>query len=154
MRSTLSLTVWRRVFAFNGSRPDDEALKDPEIGALWRTFNEQYAEYAEAEGVRWDQVREAVGKGSRRDTRCVEINSQSSDSLMYSEYRDSGWTVIAVGGFSLSRGLTLEGLSVSYVLRRSMMYDTLFQMGRWFGYRDEYRELVPCVDAGRGARMV
>ena len=49
--------------------------------------------------------------------------------------------VIAVGGFSLSRGLTLEGLIVSYFLRNSMMYDTLMQMGRWFGYRPGYEDL-------------
>jgi hypothetical protein len=49
--------------------------------------------------------------------------------------------VIAVGGFSLSRGLTLEGLTVSYFLRNSMMYDTLMQMGRWFGYRPGYEDL-------------
>src|SRR5450755_2807986 len=49
--------------------------------------------------------------------------------------------VIAVGGFSLSRGLTLEGLMVSYFLRNSMMYDTLMQMGRWFGYRPGYEDL-------------
>jgi hypothetical protein len=49
--------------------------------------------------------------------------------------------VIAVGGFSLSRGLTLEGLMVSYFLRNSMMYDTLMQMGRWFGYRPGYDDL-------------
>ena len=49
--------------------------------------------------------------------------------------------VIAVGGFSLSRGLTLEGLMVTYFLRNSMMYDTLMQMGRWFGYRHDYDDL-------------
>jgi hypothetical protein len=49
--------------------------------------------------------------------------------------------VIAVGGYSLSRGLTLEGLMVSYFLRNSMMYDTLMQMGRWFGYRPGYEDL-------------
>ncbi len=49
--------------------------------------------------------------------------------------------MIAVGGFSLSRGLTLEGLMVSYFLRNSMMYDTLMQMGRWFGYRPGYQDL-------------
>jgi hypothetical protein len=49
--------------------------------------------------------------------------------------------VIAVGGNSLSRGLTLEGLSTSYFFRNSQMYDTLLQMGRWFGYRDGYADL-------------
>ena len=49
--------------------------------------------------------------------------------------------MIAVGGFSLSRGMTLEGLHVSYFLRNSMMYDTLMQMGRWFGYRNGYDDL-------------
>jgi hypothetical protein len=49
--------------------------------------------------------------------------------------------VIAVGGNSLSRGLTLEGLCVSYFLRNSKAYDTLLQMGRWFGYRDGYKDL-------------
>lgn len=50
-------------------------------------------------------------------------------------------SVIAVGGDKLSRGLTLEGLVVSYYLRASKMYDTLMQMGRWFGYRPGYVDL-------------
>ena len=50
-------------------------------------------------------------------------------------------STIAIGGFSLSRGLTLEGLTISYFLRGSMMYDTLLQMGRWFGYRTKYEDL-------------
>lgn len=50
-------------------------------------------------------------------------------------------SVIAVGGDKLSRGLTLEGLTVSYYLRASKMYDTLMQMGRWFGYRPGYADL-------------
>ncbi len=70
----------------------------------------------------------------------VAINSSSDDALNYSEY-DSGRTVIAIGGFSLSRGLTLEGLTVSYLLRNTKMYDTLLQMGRWFGYRPDYEDV-------------
>lgn len=54
---------------------------------------------------------------------------------------ERGLSVIAVGGDKLSRGLTLEGLSVSYFLRASRMYDTLMQMGRWFGYRPGYVDL-------------
>lgn len=55
--------------------------------------------------------------------------------------RKKGLSVIAIGGNKLSRGLTLEGLTVSYYLRSSKMYDTLMQMGRWFGYRPGYLDL-------------
>ncbi|HBN6701044.1 TPA: Z1 domain-containing protein [Elizabethkingia anophelis] len=59
------------------------------------------------------------------------------------DYYDSkkGLSVIAVGGNKLSRGLTLEGLTITYFLRASKMYDTLMQMGRWFGYRPGYLDL-------------
>ena len=73
--------------------------------------------------------------------RVVEVNSQSPGTLDYTGNRQDGLNVIAVGGFSLSRGLTLEGLMVSYFLRNSMMYDTLMQMGRWFGFRPDYQDL-------------
>jgi len=69
------------------------------------------------------------------------MNGYSKDSLDYYENRASGLSVIAIGGDKLSRGLTLEGLSVSYYLRASRMYDTLMQMGRWFGYRPGYEDL-------------
>ncbi len=69
-----------------------------------------------------------------------EINGGSGDSLNYFDNKD-GISIIAVGGDKLSRGLTLEGLSVSYYLRASRMYDTLMQMGRWFGYRHGYSDL-------------
>lgn len=68
------------------------------------------------------------------------VNGSAKDSLMYSS-RPDGLTVIAVGGDKLSRGLTLEGLTTSYYLRASRMYDTLMQMGRWFGYRPGYLDL-------------
>ena len=58
-------------------------------------------------------------------------------------YRDfpKGRTVIAIGGFALSRGLTLEGLVTTYILRNAAAYDTLLQLGRWFGYRPNYEDL-------------
>ncbi|PEM16138.1 endonuclease [Bacillus toyonensis] len=62
-------------------------------------------------------------------------------SLDYYTHREKGFRVIAIGGISLSRGLTLEGLAVSYFYRNSQMYDTLLQMGRWFGYRPNYDDL-------------
>jgi hypothetical protein len=68
------------------------------------------------------------------------IHGGSGEVLDYYDHKD-GLSVIAVGGNKLSRGLTLEGLSVSYYLRSSRMYDTLMQMGRWFGYRPGYIDL-------------
>lgn len=62
--------------------------------------------------------------------------------LDYKPYEEHGYRVIVVGGNSLSRGITLEGLCVSYFYRESKMYDTLLQMGRWFGYRPGYGDLV------------
>lgn len=70
------------------------------------------------------------------------VNQRSSaKGLDYYNNRENGLRVIAVGGNSLSRGLTLEGLCVSYFYRKSLMYDTLLQMGRWFGYRPGYDDL-------------
>ncbi len=121
----------------NGSKPRDEALCDPEMRALYRVFQEHYEETC---GHEWSQV-QAHLYDSVSAIQVVEINSGSSASLNYADYSEAGLNVIAVGGMSLSRGLTLEGLTVSYFLRRSLMYDTLFQMGRWFGYRDGYEDL-------------
>jgi hypothetical protein len=69
-----------------------------------------------------------------------QINGTATDILDYYDKPD-GLNVIAIGGDKLSRGLTLEGLSVSYYLRASRTYDTLMQMGRWFGYRPGYADL-------------
>jgi len=57
------------------------------------------------------------------------------------DYASGPKTYIVVGGSVLARGLTIEGLSVSYFLRSSDQYDTLLQMGRWFGYRGGYEDL-------------
>ena len=121
----------------NGARPPVEALADPEIAALHRAFEDHYAQSC-AES--WPDVQARL-HDSVSAVNVVEVNSRSPGSLDYLEYESTGLNVIAVGGFSLSRGLTLEGLVVSYFLRNSMMYDTLLQMGRWFGYRQGYEDL-------------
>lgn len=69
------------------------------------------------------------------------VNSQSKRGLDFADKRDEGLIVIAIGGDRLSRGLTLEGLTISYFLRGARAYDTLMQMGRWFGYRPGYAHL-------------
>lgn len=68
-----------------------------------------------------------------------EVHQSTSVPLEYREDRVTN--AIVIGGTSLSRGYTLEGLSVSYFLRNTIYYDTLMQMGRWFGYRTGYEDL-------------
>lgn len=70
--------------------------------------------------------------------RIVTDNSSSEDRL---DYENGPVVAIAIGGNTLSRGLTLEGLSVSYFVRAVSAYDTLLQMGRWFGFRNGYGDL-------------
>ena len=65
-------------------------------------------------------------------------NGASDDRI---DYTGQPRTYIVTGGSILSRGLTLEGLTVSYFLRAANQYDTLLQMGRWFGYRPRYEDL-------------
>lgn len=72
-------------------------------------------------------------------TDVVVDNGSSDDRLSYAG--PDPVTVIVIGGNTLSRGLTLEGLVSSYFLRSSRNYDTLLQMGRWFGYRTGYEDL-------------
>lgn len=70
----------------------------------------------------------------------LQLNARSTDVLDYTQKKDI--KVIAIGGNTLSRGLTLEGLMTSYFIRKSSAYDTLLQMGRWFGYREGYEDLT------------
>lgn len=68
------------------------------------------------------------------------LNSSSKDLLDYES--DPTIKVVLIGGNRLSRGLTLEDLTVSFYVRESNNYDTLLQMGRWFGYRGEFVDLT------------
>ncbi|WP_271783686.1 Z1 domain-containing protein [Aquimarina algiphila] len=96
----------------------------------------------------WEEVKqvliEAVSKievrsvHGTKNTRKLEYHN--IEDINYNAY-DNGISVIAVGGNRLARGITLEGLSVSYYLRTTRLYDSLMQMGRWFGYRPGYVDL-------------
>lgn len=90
----------------------------------------------------WENVKEnlkpAILKMERRPH---IINGSAGDILDYKNREGIGLSVIAIGGDKLSRGLTLEGLTISYFTRASSLYDTLMQMGRWFGYRIGFEDL-------------
>lgn len=88
----------------------------------------------------WEDVKKILYK-SIAAIQVKTVNSgTATKNLNYEEY-DDGLRIITVGGLSLARGLTLEGLMVSYFYRNTRMYDTLMQMGRWFGYRKNYEDL-------------
>lgn len=117
--------------------PMESALRDPFMRSLHETWGQHYVDGPES----WEVIQGALHQAAAGMI-VVEINaSRNSGALDYRAYADTGLNVIAVGGNSLSRGLTLEGLTVSYFLRNTQMYDTLLQMGRWFGYREGYGDL-------------
>ena len=116
--------------------PMKEALQDIELNNIYKTWQEEFANEEED----WEKI-QGVLQLAAPPIKVKIINTRSPDVLNYELYKDNGLNVIAVGGLSLSRGFTLEGLTVSYFIRNSIMYDTLMQMGRWFGYRSGYENL-------------
>ena len=96
----------------------------------------------------WDEVKNELKNAVLKiDVRSVHgtrsttnLEYHNIEEIDYNRY-ENGLSVIAVGGSRLSRGITLEGLSVSYYIRTTRMYDSLMQMGRWFGYRPGYVDL-------------
>lgn len=122
----------------------DEARADVVDGNLeslrasWSVESRKVATEATLPLLAWDQVVPYLPE-VLSDMEAIVDNGASNDRLNYDDGRLR--TVVAIGGGTLSRGLTLEGLSVSYFTRTSNGYDTLMQMGRWFGYRPGYEDL-------------
>lgn len=90
--------------------------------------------------IAWNQVLAELADAAEKIEVVIANGSRKND-IDYDSYKESGRSLIAVGGDKLSRGLTLEGLSISYFLRISKQYDSLLQMGRWFGYRRRFADL-------------
>ena len=122
--------------------PLNEALQYKEINELQEAFIN--SKLGNISGYTFESVLEKLYEAtSPIQMRLVnqKAKERGLDPLDYEPYKKTGLRVIAIGGNSLSRGLTLEGLCVSYFDRNSQMYDTLMQMGRWFGYRKGYEHL-------------
>lgn len=123
----------RLAVKFHGAKPQQERLKNPHLEDLYRKFLPHLNKYNIDE--LFTQLQKVIDSVKVR-----VINSESKDKLDYDNY-ENGLNVIAIGGYSLSRGFTLEGLTISYLIRNTAMADTLLQMGRWFGYRERYDDL-------------
>ena len=111
---------------------------DITLKKLEKIFDESVNEDT-SEPLAWEIILSKLTK--MKEIVVVSTNSITTDgSLDWSE--DAPQKQIVVGGFMLSRGLTLPGLTVSYYARNSVAFDTMMQMGRWFGYRDGYKDLI------------
>lgn len=125
----------------------DSSIRD-DLKAIWEedylpTTSKLRVQFAKYMGgctdVSWDdiwiEIRRIVTK---KEITIYSVNGKSKDALLYKNHEGKPFNVIVIGGDKLSRGLTLEGLTVSYFTRNSNTYDTLMQMGRWFGFRPGY----------------
>lgn len=121
---------------FNISDNLQETLKDPVLRKIYYNWQKHYENKVE---FSWDDVAKVLFTAIENIQIKVVNSSKSSEKLEYS--KNTSLRVIAIGGLALSRGLTLEGLIVSYFYRNTNTYDVLMQMGRWFGYRKNYADL-------------
>lgn len=128
-----------------------KALEYESFSLIKKVYDKYFSQFssdpafASLKHFTWEQIQEVLYPAiSRIEVRTIN-GGNAPKNLDYERYEkapdDIGLRLIAVGGLSLSRGLTLEGLCTSYFYRNSSMYDTLMQMGRWFGYRNNYQDL-------------
>ena len=110
-------------------------ISDQNIHDIAEDFRREFSDTPETFGEVLKVLGEAISAIS-----VVTVNKRGG-TLDYSRHKEGGLHVIAIGGLALSRGLTLEGLTVSYILRNTAASDTLMQMARWFGYRPGYDDI-------------
>ena len=116
------------------------AEAEPSFAQRWATEFESRNRDGMPPLPTFDEVRVALSEIFRVGVPTILMNHLSDDELDYE--RDPALRAIVVGGNKLSRGLTIEGLMVSYYVRSVNTYDTLLQMGRWFGFRADYVDLT------------
>lgn len=120
---------------FNLSDDFQESMKDPIIKRIYKNWERHYSGLE----FNWEEVADVLYDSVELIQIKVVNSKKNSEKLEYP--RNEGVRVIAIGGLALSRGLTLEGLLISYFYRNTCTYDVLMQMGRWFGYRKGYEDL-------------
>lgn len=110
----------------------------PLYGELHSLWEKHFSQVNDITFARISQKSALLAALEKIEVKMVNGSKQSA-TLNYKE--NPSLRVIAVGGLALSRGLTLEGLMVSYFYRNTATFDVLMQMGRWFGYRRGYEDL-------------
>jgi len=119
---------------------DREALR-PELRTRWEgDFRPVIVGLDATRDRTFEQIEPQITEFFRSKPELKVLNVTSQDVLDYGA--NPAAKLVLIGGNRLSRGLTLEGLVVSYYVRNAANYDTLLQMGRWFGYRERYVDLT------------
>jgi len=114
---------------------------DEKLRSCWNARSADGWIEGDSEILAWDEIKQEALKVLDTSKLIVD-NSKSEDRLEYDfQQEESAVPYIVIGGNTLARGLTLEGLICSYFMRTSSAYDSLLQMGRWFGYRVGYEDL-------------
>ena len=90
----------------------------------------------------WNEVLTSL-YDSNKLVKVYVVNTSNYSKLNKLDYEGNryGLRAVVIGGLAIARGVTLEGLCVSYLYRSTAYYDTLMQMGRWFGYRPGYFQM-------------
>ena len=126
-----------RIFNYCCSPEKAESIEELRfLRGIWEDFGLA----AHCNSMSWSEFLSRYLYDAVKMVETVVVNSGRTANAL--DYENSEKRVIVIGGNALSRGLTLEGLVVSYFRRNTMMSDTLLQMGRWCGYRDSYQPLV------------
>tara|TARA_B100000767_G_scaffold26002_1_gene22864 strand:+ start:2569 stop:5514 length:2946 start_codon:yes stop_codon:yes gene_type:complete len=144
---------------FNRIENTFKEIKKQSSNKLFKNYFDH--DYAFPDSITKNEILDVIN--SRKDTNdeylyapfeVVSYHSSSKQDLKHKNHtlkfdlRDSETgdkkfkNYIVVGGNRLSRGLTLEGLTTTYFIRNSTRQDSLYQMGRWFGYRIGFEDLV------------
>lgn len=123
-----------RAIKFNLTGKNSD-FQDPILNRIHKIYIEQFSKVE----FSWQEIAKKMFDAIEPIKIRVVNSSKSSEKLEYK--KNEALRVIAIGGLALSRGLTLEGLVISYFFRNTSTYDVLMQMGRWFGYRRNYEDL-------------
>lgn len=141
------VTRLKNIIEQDAYKPEKDFIRNAEMLRLYKIYTEAdergsdfYAQIRD--DFAWTDIQHGLWEEIKQFESTI-INNRYRGDLRYdyNAHADHGSRIIVIGGFVLSRGLTLEGLCVSYYSRSATAYDTLLQMCRWFGYRPRYEDL-------------
>ena len=141
----------RNIIEQDSVKSTEDFIKNKEMKMLYDIYTGD-ADYLDGEcdfysdlreKISWEDIQSGLYDEITKFEAVVINNQNKKGRFSYDDdrFKEVGARVIVVGGYVLSRGLTLEGLMISYFSRSSTAYDSLLQMCRWFGYRPNYEDL-------------